>query len=280
MAMPRDAREGRKMQEPEADRYLVGPVMKALKVLDAIAEKGHPVSLTRIATELELPKTSAFRYLRTLSAAGFLTYDEQSDRYSVGIRFRALATADKQIQRLKELALPVLGELSREFNETVNLGVLTGNEVVYIDMIESSRALRMQARIGSRDPLHSTALGKAMLAQLPVLEQTRLLSAALSQRTLRTITQKRTIERQLRQIEKSGVAIEVGENEEGTMCIGVAIVSDHPMAAISISAPERRMTAAIQAQSILSLKRAAQTVSSGLMHSSAVSPDLLPAGAH
>lgn len=271
--MQKDADDGWNASGAKPDRYVVGPVLKALKVLDSVAEKGYPVSLTMIAVELNLPKTSVFRYLRTLSAAGFLTYDEHADRYSVGIRFRTLATADKHIERLKELALPVLGELTREFNETVNLAVLAGTEVVYIEMIESGRALRMQARVGSRDPVHSTALGKAMLAQLPAVEQTRLLSAALSQRTLRTIIKKDTIERQLQQVAKSGVAIEIGENEEGTMCIGVAIIGDHshPMAAISISVPERRMTAPIQAQSILGLKRAAHTISRGLAETAATS---------
>src|SRR5690606_30809756 len=122
------------------------------KVLDAIAEKGHPTSLTTIADELGLPKTSTFRYLRTLSAAGFVQHDPASDRYSVGMRFRALATADKSLQRLRAITLPFLRELNEEFNETTNLAVLADQHVVYIDIIESTRALRFQARIGSRDP--------------------------------------------------------------------------------------------------------------------------------
>jgi len=254
--------------EPD-DRYIVGPVLKALKVLDAIAQKGHPASLTTIASELGLPKTSVFRYLRTLSAAGFLTYDANRDRYSVGIRFRALATADKSIQRLRECALPALTEINREFNETTNLAVLADNHVVYIDIIESTRALRMQARIGSRDPVHSTALGKAILAQLPLGERTQLLSDALPQRTLRTITQLKTIEKQLVEAAATGVAIEIGENEEGTMCMGVAILSDtgYPVAAISVSAPERRVTAEIRPRLIARLQEATRDISQKLASS-------------
>ncbi|WP_026304126.1 IclR family transcriptional regulator [Kaistia granuli] len=251
------------------DRYIVGPVLKALKVLDAIAQKGHPASLTTIAAELGLPKTSVFRYLRTLSAAGFLTYDAGSDRYSVGIRFRALATADKSIQRLRDCALPALTEINREFNETTNLAVLADNHVVYIDIIESTRALRMQARIGSRDPVHSTALGKAILAQLPLDERNKLLSDALPQRTLRTITQLKTIERQLADAAAEGVAIEVGENEEGTMCIGVPILNEigYPVAAISVSAPERRVTDEIRPRLIARLRQATTQISQQLASS-------------
>lgn len=251
------------------DRYIVGPVLKALKVLDAIAQKGHPTSLTTIASELNLPKTSVFRYLRTLSAAGFLTYDAGSDRYSVGIRFRALATADKSIQRLRDCALPALTEINREFNETTNLAVLADNHVVYIDIIESTRALRMQARIGSRDPVHSTALGKAILAQLPPGERTQLLSDMLPQRTLRTITQLKTIERQLADAAAKGVAIEIGENEEGTMCIGAAILdaSGYPVAAISVSAPERRVTDEIRPRMIARLRAATTEITQRLSSS-------------
>lgn len=251
------------------DRYIVGPVLKALKVLDAIAQKGHPASLTTIASELGLPKTSVFRYLRTLSAAGFLTYDASSDRYSVGIRFRALATADKSIQRLRDCALPALTEINREFNETTNLAVLADNHVVYIDIIESTRALRMQARIGSRDPVHSTALGKAILAQLPPDERTQLLSDVLPQRTLRTITQIKAIEKQLANAAASGVAVEIGENEEGTMCIGAAILDEtgYPVAAISVSAPERRVTGEIQPRLIARLREATTQISEQLASS-------------
>ncbi len=249
------------------ERYIVGPVMKALKVLDAIAEKGHPVSLTTVAAELGLPKTSTFRYLRTLSAAGFASYDPASDRYAVGTRFRALATADKSIQRLRALALPALAALNREFNETINLAVIADHQVAYIDILESTRALRMQARVGSRDPLHSTALGKAMLAHLPVEERGALLSHALAQRTLRTITELRVIERQLQEVARTGVAIEIGENEEGTMCIGVAILDEgrRPLAAISLSAPERRITDPVRERVVARLKEAAAAISEGLL---------------
>lgn len=251
----------------EDERYIVGPVMKALKVLDAIAEKGHPVSLTTLASELGLPKTSAFRYLRTLTAAGFASYDPVHDRYGVGTRFRALATADKSIQRLRSLALPFLSELNREFNETINLAVPAEQEVVYIDIVESTRALRMQARVGSRDPLHSTALGKAILAHLSPEERKVRLSEALAQRTVRTITQLRVIERQLREVARTGAAIEIGENEEGSMCIGVAILDErsHPLAAISLSAPERRISDVVRDRAIARLKEAAARISEGLL---------------
>ena len=141
------------------------------RVLEHVAEKGHEVTLTEVAAELKLPKTTVFRYLQTLTAASFLRHDRSRDRYGVGLRFRALAKVDKSLQRLRTLAQPEMAELGRTFNETINLGDPGDGQIVYIDMIEANRALRMQARIGDRHPLHSTSLGKAMLAFLPEPEQ-------------------------------------------------------------------------------------------------------------
>jgi IclR family transcriptional regulator, KDG regulon repressor len=246
--------------------YIVGPVLKALKVLDAVAQKGHPVSLTVISTELDLPKTSTFRYLRTLSAAGFLAYDAVADRYSVGPRFRTLANADNGIRHLRDRALPILEDMNRAFNETVNLGVLSGTEIVYIVILEPARGARMQARVGRRDPLHSTALGKAILSSLPEAERGRLISSTLPQRTFRTITHYEAVMRQLRAVEASGVAIDAGENEDGIMCVGTPIrhQSGYPLAAISLSAPERRVTGDKRARMIEALQSAARDISVGL----------------
>ena len=241
------------------NRYVVAPVLKALRVLELIAAKGHGVSLTMVANELRLPKTSAFRCLRTPAAAGFADYDLDTDKYSVGKHFRALAHVDRGIHRLRECSGPVLKRLNREFNETINLAVMNEGRVVYIDIFESTHALRFQARIGSRDPLHSTALGKAMLAFLSEGEQAACLSSALAERTLRTITQVKVLRKQLREIAAAGVAVEIGENEEGTMCLGVPVLdeSGYPLAAISLSAPERRVTAQVRERAIARLREAA-----------------------
>ena len=93
------------MSRPRDD-YIVQPVMKALQVLEHVARQSHEVTLTEIVSELKLPKTTVFRYLQTLSAASFLHHNRQQDRYGVGSRFRTLAKADKNLQRLRNLAQP------------------------------------------------------------------------------------------------------------------------------------------------------------------------------
>jgi DNA-binding IclR family transcriptional regulator len=228
-----------------------------------VAGKGHEVTLTEVASELKLPKTTVFRYLQTLTAASFLRHDPARDRYGVGLRFHALAKADKGLQNLRSLAQPLMVELGRRFNETINLAILADGHIVYIEMIEANRALRMQARIGDRHPLHSTSLGKAILAFLPDAEQTSLLDETLPEMTFKTVTNRRLLRRQIDDVRRRGYAIEIGENEEGSMCIGVPILDEKglPLAAMSLAAPERRMTPAITDEAIAGLREATRAIS-------------------
>jgi len=245
--------------------YIVLPVMKALQVLDYVARQGHDVTLTETVQELRLPKTTVFRYLQTLSAAEFLEHDLKRDRYGVGRKFRSLARVDQELQGLRDIAQPEMRTLMETFHETVNLAVLSENEVVYIDMLEPGRPLRANARIGHRHPAHSTSLGKAMMAFLPDADALAL-SSELPQRTINTLTDADKLRRQVDDVRRRGYAIEVGENEDGLMCIGVPILdrTGYPVAAMSLSAPERRMKPELTAVAADALKGAAKRISTHL----------------
>lgn len=229
----------KKLENP----YVVQPVMKALKVLEFVARHGHEVALTAVCKELRIPKTTTFRYLQTLTFAGFLDHNRTTDRYNLGTQLRAIARVDASVVKIRQLARPAMVELMNEFNETVNLAVKGNGTIVYIDLVEANRSLRMQARIGDSHPLHSTALGKAILAFLPDAEKRRHLNLPLAERTGRTMIDRDAIERQLRQVARVGFATEMGENEDGAMCVGSPIFDDsgYPVAALSISAPLMRM---------------------------------------
>jgi IclR family transcriptional regulator, KDG regulon repressor len=251
----------------EASRsYIVLPVFKALRVLELVAEKRRDVSLTEVSTTLGLPKTTTFRYLRTLSATGFLRYDVVTDLYAIGVKFRALARVDSRIQNVRSLALPAMRELMEQFNETINLGIPDGGDIVYIEMAEPSRNLRMQARIGQRHPLHSTALGKAVLAYLPPKEQDALLSSGLKAITLNTITDAVALRRQLSEVRAQGYAIEIEETEEGAMCIGAPILDEagRPVAALSVAAPRQRMGPDLVTRAANALRAASCELSASL----------------
>lgn len=250
------------MEKLEGD-YMVQPVVKALQVLDYVARQGHMVSLTDIARELNLPKTTVFRYLQTLSATNFLEHDIYRDRYGVGCKFRDLAKVDHELRGLREVALPEMRRLMETFNETVNLAVLANSRIVYIDMLDPLRPLRATARVGHRHPAHSTSLGKAIMAFLPEDQTQQLRETSLTQMTIKTTTDASTLRRQIADVRRRGYAVEVGENEDGLMCIGVPILdgAGYPVAAMSLSVPERRMRPELMMVAADALKGAAGRIS-------------------
>ena len=246
--------------------YVVQPIMRALQVLEYVAGQAHDVTLTEVVNELKLPKTTAYRYLQTLSAASFLQHDRARDRYGVGLSLRAVARYDRSMSRLRDLARPEMTALMQRFGETVNLAVLSGGEVVYVEMVAPDRALRMHARIGDRHPVHSTALGKAIVAFLPDPSPFIASPRELSARTFRTLTDTRAFRRQIDEIRRSGYAVEIGENEDGLMCIGAPILDrlGFPLAAVSLSAPERRMPPEAMEAAVAALLAATRRIAASM----------------
>lgn len=227
-----------------ANDYIVKPVYKALQVLLCLGEERREMALSEVCHRVGMPKTTTYRYLQTLTACGFVTHDPNTDLYRLGLRIWALGQMAREPLQLRELALPAMRELRDHFNETVNLAVLDGREIVYLDMVESRRSLRMQAQLGGRDPVHTTALGKAMLAFLPEERWSEHLPARLTPRTNASYGSIGALRDELRRTRERGYGIDAGENEEGAYCIGAPIFNQdgHVLAAVSLSAPATRMS--------------------------------------
>lgn len=247
-------------------RYVVQPVLKAIGVLAYILEEGHIVSLKAVSDALKLPKTTAFRYLNTLAEAGFIQQDQATGKYRAANRMHAIAVADVMVSKAQQLARPLMAELTREFSATVNLAVKGDGCIVYLDVIDSTVGFRTVAQIGDSDPMHSTALGKALLAFLPEAEKQIYLSRSLAERTGRTLIQREQLDEQLRQVSRRGYAIETGENEDGAMCIGAPILDDagYPWVAISIAVPQQALSVHRAMQVGTQLLAASQDISARL----------------
>ena len=173
---------------------------------------------------------------------GFVEHDPEADRYRPGIGLWRLSHASSPYETLRQTCKPQMKRLRQRFNETINLGVLSGGEVFYLDVLESERSLRMQSSVGATDPLHSTALGKVFLAFRPGNQRAMLIPAALPRLTPNTITDHAELIDQLDMISTTGYAIDIGENEEGSYCIAAPILDhrDVAIAAMSLSAPISR----------------------------------------
>jgi len=221
--------------------YVVKPVFKALQVLIVLGNEQRPLTLTEICHRVRLPKTTVFRYLQTLAQCGFIAHDRQEDMYHLGPRLFELGQLAGRQFRIRDIALPIMSALRDRFNETVNLGILDGHDVVYVEMVESHHSLRMQATLGSRDPAFSTALGKAMLGFID--EPARHLPTRLTQRTLFTLRTRASLLDSLARVRQQGYALDDQENEDGARCVGAPIF-EYPgrvAAALSVSAPASRL---------------------------------------
>jgi len=227
-------------------RYVVTPVHKSMQLLDALVAGSAPMTLSDLASCTALPKTTAFRYLYTLRASGFVDYNEQTERYMIGPRV-AVAVAPPlpcDAERIKELAQPTMRRLQRQFNETVNLGIRDGGDIVYIDMVGSTRLLHSEAKIGKRHPLHSTALGKAILLTLGMSEVDRTVPRRMVARTPHTITNRDNFLDEIARSAARRYAFDMEENELGARCVAATICAPGgtAIASISISGPSQLMS--------------------------------------
>jgi IclR family KDG regulon transcriptional repressor len=246
--------------------YIVKPVDKALQVLTLLADVGRELSLKEICMRTGLPKTTAFRYLYTLSIHGYVVHNGESDVYRLGPRSWQLGQSAGQFARLLDVALPHMQELRDRFDETVNLGVLNHTDIIYLGMVESRRALRMQAILGGRDPAYSTSLGKAILSALPEEQRAAHLPARLIPRTNATLVAPEALRLDLELSRQRGYAVDQGENEDGSCCIGAPIFDRHrhAIAAISVSAPASRLPPEMTERVAQAVMQAAAAISQQL----------------
>jgi IclR family transcriptional regulator, KDG regulon repressor len=219
-------------------------VLKALDVLECLAFSGQPLSAPEVAERCGLTRPTTYRLISTLAARGYVA-SGQDGRYRLGTKMLSLSKRLIENAQLPQLARSDLEALSQEAGESVHLGVLEDTEVLYVDKVESVSAARMYSMVGTRNPLHSTSLGKAILAFLPESERAMLLGRiAYTERTSNTITDRDQLERHLELVRAQGFAVDDVENEEGIRCVGVPILGNAglPIAAVSVSGPTVRMT--------------------------------------
>lgn len=218
---------------------------RALDLVEALSRHRQGVTVTRLASELEIPKSRVFRFLDTLRSRGYVRKDEEGARYYLDTGFLAIARSVDAGGDLRSLARPHLLRLRDEVEETVHLAVPSGAGMVYIDKFDSGKPVGMASYVGQRLPLHCTSLGKAYLGHLQREECDRLLSAlSLERRTDNTTVERQALIEELTAIKEQGYAMDDIENEDGVRCVGAALrdTANDPVAAISVSAPSYRFT--------------------------------------
>lgn len=211
-------------------------------LLDALAAEDEPVSLKLLAEQTGLHPSTAFRILAALIEHGLVERSE-SGHYRLGVKLLQLGSRVQGRVDIRREAEPVLRWLCDEINETVNLIVREGDEIVYVDRATPSRMMRVEQAIGGHLPLHVTAVGKLFLAEggaeacLDYAERT-----ALPPRTEHSISDSAALWRAVKEVQRQGYGLDNQEAELGVGCIGVPVrdSSGEMVAGISVSAPVQR----------------------------------------
>jgi DNA-binding IclR family transcriptional regulator len=217
-------------------------VLKALLVLECIADAERPLSAAEVAKLCKISRPTAYRLLSTLAVRDYVT-QVNGPYFRLGTQALSLSKKLLDSIDLPELARPYMRELGDETNETVYLSTLQDAEILYIAKVESTQSIRTSCIIGTRNNLYSTSMGKAVLAFLPAAEQARLIDQIeLKPLTPKTIVRQDTLVEELAHIRKRGYAIDDEENEAGVRCVGAPIFdrTGRVIAAISVSAPAYR----------------------------------------
>jgi DNA-binding IclR family transcriptional regulator len=218
---------------------------RGLDVLEALARaEGRTLGVSAIAEQVGIDKATVTRLLQTLIASGYAAREAENRQYRLTGKILNLAHLASAGLDLLGLARPHLRLLRDRLNETVHLGVLDGLSVVYLDKLESSNSIQLASAVGQTMPLHSTSLGKAMLAALPQDEfEAKLAQMDFFPRTERTICDLAEFRREIDRTRARGYATDDRENEPLGACVAAAVVGAGGalVAAISVAGPHFRV---------------------------------------
>src|SRR5579864_136028 len=226
-----------------ATRNKVQSLDRALEILKLLGNEPE-MRITDLARRLEVHKSTVFRLLATLEEHGLVEQNPSTERYRLGYGLVRLAGSVVAELDLARTARGVLEELALRTGETVNLAILQGDQVVNIDQIAAPNLVVNVNWVGKQTPLHATSNGKVLLAFLPEAERTRLLSQPLVRFTPRTITDVKTLERQLTRVREEGWAFTLEELEIGLNAVAAPVrgTDGQVSAAVSVAGPSYRVT--------------------------------------
>ena len=219
-------------------------LVKALRILEALAADRR-AGLSHLAQAARVSKPAAFRILSTLERHGYVERVEDTRQYRAGPQLLRLSLLFAAGIDIASIAAPYMRELQNRYGETINLGVLSGAKIVYLDILEATHGLRMSAEVGSVHDLHSTALGIAILSRLPEKQVRSLIPAgSLMRLTPNTPTRLADVLAELEATRLRGYGIDDEFNEKGARCVAAAIELDGQggYAAISLSGPSSRLS--------------------------------------
>lgn len=249
----------RNPQRPAADGGM-SSVANALRLLDLLEEDSR-LRVVDVARRLDVGNSTAHRLLVTLRECGYLRQEGSSPRYTVGPAVLRLARRINTEQALKRAATPHLETLCAAVNETVNLEILVGTDVLFVASAEDRHRLRVAQQAGLRSPAHANAGGKVLLAALTD-DEIRELIREMSPQTARTIVDVDELIATLASVRDLGHATNLGEADEGVhaIAVGVPDTDGTLLAAVAVAAPAARFPCARMTSILPSLRSTAEAI--------------------
>jgi DNA-binding IclR family transcriptional regulator len=241
----------------------VRAVDHALDVLDCLGQVGRPLGVSDIARRTGLSKGTVHHLLSTLTSRRFVMQDPYTSLYRLGWALYELGSSVVRDVEFSRAARPFLDRLATETGESVLLGILEDDAVLYLDRGESPSGLQMVANAGRRGPLHATASGKVLLAftsDAQLLE--RILSKPLPKLTPATVTDPSVLRRQLAMVRTRGYAVCKQEREVGLCSISVPLrnYTRLVVGSLAVASPAARMTPAALKSYLVPLQAAAHEI--------------------
>ena len=236
------------------------PALRLLALLELIAAKDQGLSLQALVDSTGLPKATLHRMLAQLESAAFLQRGADGRHYRAGIRARRMAESLLFHSIHHGARHAVLRHLVDELGESCNLTALSGSEVIYIDRVETQAPLRFYLQPGSRVPVHCSASGKLLLAQMTPLERRQLLQhAPLARYTPQTLTDFALLEAEVRSVKRQAYAIDNEEFLPGLLCVAVLVpaAGRRSNLCVAVQAPVMRLPLDQASQLLPALQRAA-----------------------
>jgi DNA-binding IclR family transcriptional regulator len=246
--------------------------LRALAVLETVAQSGRPMTVADIMAAANLPKATVHRLCALLGKQGYLQRDFGGRGVMTGPKLDRLVLTVLAGHRHRVLTHAILENLVGEVRETCNLNVPDGAAMLYVDRVEAQWPLRMQLPVGTRVPLHCTASGKLYLAMLPEADRKRLLKGLkLERQTPNTKTDFVALEKALADIRAEEVGIDDEEFLDGMVAVAVPVKDGQGRvcATLAMHGPTLRISIASARRHIPTLRRAAADISEILQTGSA-----------
>lgn len=240
----------------------VQSIARAFGLLETMADHDGVMGLSELAAASGLPLPTIHRLVRTLVGLGYLR-QEPSRQYVLGPRLIRLGESSSRTLAL--WARPQLARLVDELGESANLAMLDGDRIVYVAQAPSRHSMRMFTEVGRHVLPHCTAVGKALLAEMPAGDVQDLLArTGMPAQTPNTITDRQVFADALAQVSEQGYAIDEGEQEVGVRCVAVAVADAPTRLGLSVSGPAARMSEELVGRAVPLLRAAGKQLAAHL----------------